>query len=150
MDLLSALIRGSKAWANPIAEAYASGNRDVAITIVRPAGLPVFDRVTGGYTETQDTTIFTGLARIWPVQGSAQVTVGEDVQDISQVKISVDNYDGTHPRLEDLVIVGATPEADDANVSRRVFTIADVEVGGYFNTGWTFTGTGVAESRRNP
>jgi hypothetical protein len=147
-DLVSALVKASKAFADPIVSSYASGNRTYQVRITRPGDDPTYDRATGEFSNPDDVLVYEGPARIWPITGSAQVTAGDEVEDISQVHISIDDTALLPPRLEDLVTVLVDEASQAGHVADRQYTVADVQVGGHFSYGWHLTGSGVAPSRR--
>lgn len=148
MSLLSAMVAASKKVADPLVASYASGNRVYTVRLTRPGAPSTFDRATGAYTDIPDEVLYTGPGRIWPITGGASVTFEDERSDISSVRVSIDDYDGEPPRLDDVLEVLDTPQAQAAHLAGRVYEVSDVEVGGHYGYGWHLTGTGIAPSRR--
>lgn len=147
-DLLSAMVGDAKAWADPQVESYTHGNRLYDVVIVRPVLLPNYDRATNTFDNPDDQPVYTGKARIYPVSGGPSVSVGEEVLDLASLRISIDAVVDAPPRMEDLVTVVDNAASQAGHLANRVFTVTDVEVGGFFPYGWTLTGHGIAPSRR--
>ena len=149
MDLLSALVRGSKDWAQPIAASYASGNRVYAVRISRPVVLPTYDRDTGVFDNPEDSLVYDGPARIYPLSGGAQLSTGDEITEASSVTISIDSDVELVPRVDDLIEVVEDGQSTETHLAHRVFTVVDVAVGGHFAIGFTLTAVGAAPSRRS-
>lgn len=148
-DLLSALVRGSKNYAQPKAASYASGNRPYLVRLTRVGAAAFYDRDTSLLVNPVDTTLYTGPARIFPVTGPVEMEIGDERATLSSARISIDNYTGPEPRVDDLLEVLNNDQSQLARLVGRIFTITDVEVGGHFDIGWELTGTGIAPSRRS-
>lgn len=147
-DLLSAMVAASKGYAQPIAQSYASGNRPYLVRLTRVGAASYFDRTTKVLVNPPDVTLYTGPARIFPVTGPVELELGDERQTFSSARISIDNYTGSEPRVDDLVEVLDNAQAQLGRLVGRVFTVNDVEAGGHFDIGWELTTTGVAPSRR--
>lgn len=146
-DLLSAMVGRSKDVAQPLAQAFASGNRPYRVRLERPGDRPSFDRETGTMTNPVDEVIYVGPARIFPVTGPLELEVGDERTTFSSARISIDNFAGD-PRVDDIVTVLDNPQGELGRLVGRQFTVLDVEVGGHFDIGWELTTQGVAPSRR--
>lgn len=147
-DLLSALVQRSKQVADPLAAAYASGNRPFTVLLTRPAVLPTFDRSTRGFSNTDDEVLYRGRARIYPASSGSELDVAGERTSFSSARASIDLYEGPMPRIDDLLEVLATEQSTTTHLAGRTFAVADVEVGGHYGIGYVLTLTGVAPSRR--
>lgn len=144
---MSALVQASKAYAEPMARAYAEGNRVYVVTVERPGGPATFDRATGAFVDPPDTVLYTGPARIFPATGGADLDIGDERTPFNAATITINLYDGTPPRVDDVVRVTSTPQSRATHLADRVFEVTGVDVGGHYGTGWTLQTLGAAPSR---
>lgn len=156
-DLLSALVQRSKQVADPIATAYASGNRPFHVRVSRPSVIATFDRDTGQLTNPADQVLYEGPARIWTVTGGVEMEIGDERTMFSSARASIDStvrdaqgntVPVTIPRVDDLFEILPNGQSQATHLSGRAFTVTDIEVGGHYSTGYVLTLSGVAPSRR--
>lgn len=154
-DLLSAMVARSKQAADPIATAYASGNRPFTVTITRPGARSSFDRDAAEFVNPADDIIYSGPARIWTVSGGVDLDIGDERMTLSNARASIDAFTADNapdpalfPRVDDVFTVVTTPQASQTHLVGRVFAVGDVEAGGHFGLGFVMSLTGVAPSRR--
>lgn len=147
-DLLSAMVAASKKVADPIASAYASGNRAYRVKLERPGLLPTFDRDAGAFTNPEDAVLYTGPARIHESNGGSTMDIAGEEMTLTAVTISIDSYTGLGPRIDDLVTVLSNDASIATHLVDRVFTVTGVQVGGHFGIGYVLYTVGVAPSRR--
>lgn len=147
-ELLSALVQRSKQVADPIAQAYASGNRAFQVRLIRPHVTATFDRDSSTFVNPPDETLYEGPARFWPGGQGVELEIGDERTSFTSARCSINLYDGKPPRVDDLVEVLDTRQSRATHLAGRVFSVSDVEVGGHFSTGYTLTLSGAAPSRR--
>lgn len=148
MSLLSAIVRSSRDYAKPIAQAYASGNRPFTIEVRRPAGgMPTYDRTTNTMTNPEDPLLYRGPGRIHLSSPDTRIEVGEEDTSFISTMISIDTYDGEPPQVDDTVTVVGSADAADAHLTGRVFEVTGVERGGHFDIGWRLDVQGAMPSR---
>ena len=147
-DLLSALVQRSKQVADPRAAAYASGNRPYMVTLVRPGVAATYNRATKAMTNPVDVLLYTGPARFTVLAGPVEVEVGDERTTLSSATISIDAYNGSAPRVDDIVAVLVSAQSTATHMSGRQFTVTGVEAGGHFGIGYIMSALGVAASRR--
>lgn len=148
-DLLSALVQRSKQVADPIAQAYASGNRPYQVSLSRPGAPPTWDRNTNTMVNPIDEVLYTGPGRFPVGSGPVELEVGGERQTFTSVRCSINPYIGPRPRIDDLLTVLDTPQSQATQMVGRTFTVQGVEVGGHFAIGYQLTLMGVDPSRRN-
>lgn len=157
MSLLAALVQRSKQVADPVAQAYAAGNRPFTVRLMRPATAGTFDRATRDFVNAADQLLYQGPARIWTGGGGMELEIGDERTSFTSARCSLNYFDATTspaealelaPRVDDLLEVLDTPQGAATHLVGRSFTVGDVEVGGHFGTGWVLTLTGAAPSRR--
>lgn len=156
-DLVSALARASRDYAAPIAQAYASGNREYHVRIDRPGDPGVFDRSTGQWTGRARALIYDGPARIMDDPDSAPRDIGDETIPFNVVRVSLDRFsDATSstgfagPRADDVITVIDDPMSREGNIAGRRYEITGVGLGGFISTGWLVTAQGPAPSRHDP
>lgn len=147
-DLLSALVQRSKQIADPLAAAYASGNRAFTVELSRPGADVTFDRDAKAFLNPADPVLYTGPARIYTITGGMELQIGDEDMVLSSARISIDSYDGPAPQHGDLLTIIDTAQAQNTHAVGRVFQVEDVEIGGHFGIGYTMTTRGVAPSPR--
>lgn len=163
-DLVSAIARGSRVFAEPIAQAFASGNRTWLVELRRPSGQPDFNRDEGAFVKRTAETYYRGPARIFP---SAETTreVGDEDVPFNVARATVDFFtpqvldeddvvvsgNSAHPdwqpRADDILVVMPDPQSAQDHLDDRVFEITGVNVGGYIATGWSLELVSAAPSR---
>lgn len=148
-DLTSALVASSKQWAQPIAAAYASGNRVYHVLVTRPGDPGTFDRNTGQWVGRTTTTVYDGQARIWVDEGTGLREEGDEQIPFNDIRLSIDHSDPM-PRVDDALHVVDDAQSASTQLAGRDFEITGVEIGGHFDTGVTLSATGAAPSRHNP
>lgn len=140
LSALSAFTRRSLAWGTRAAQEQAAGAMTATVRVRRPSR-PVFDpdtnRLAAGTTLT---TLYTGMARVSPVTGTAPIPIGEDLIYYSSVYVTLP-FSARTPQVNDVVEVLEHP--DPAAVD-RIFRITDVEVGGLMPSTYRVHATGVA------
>lgn len=146
-DLLSAMVAGSKEWAEPVAAAYAEGNRRLRVIITRPGTEVSYDRDTG-FTNPDDTEVYDGPARMWPVGWGSTLNAGDEVIEATSARISINEDVDVAPRVDDLVHIFDDAESRKVHVAGRDFTVVGVEVGGHFGIGYHLDLVGAEPSRR--
>jgi len=146
-DLLSALVMGSKKYADPIASSYAAGNRPFTVRITRPGVLPTYDRATKVFTNPADELVYDGPGRLTTASGGGSTVIGDEETQFSTVRLSI-NGGGTAPRRDDLVLVVDDAQSQATHIAGRVFTVLDVEVGGHYGIGFVLSLSGAEPSRR--
>lgn len=129
------------ARATKVARTYAEGNMNSAVRITRPTEA-VFNRSTGVLDEPAEALVYAGKARITPLQGPVQLSIGDDPQFYSSCNVSVPLT--VMPQVDDIVQITASP---DPGVIGRVFRIEDVEGGGEMPVVRRVRATGVQHSR---
>lgn len=156
-DLLSALVQRSKQVADPLAQAYAAGNRPFTVRLTRPGTAGTFNRATRDFDNPADQLLYQGPARIWSAAGGVELEIGDERTSFTNARCSLNYFSADTsppearelaPRVDDLLEVLDTPQGVATHLVRRVFTVGDVEVGGHFGTGWVLTLSGAAPSRR--
>lgn len=95
------------------------------VTIHRP-GTPSFNATSGTMTAQGATTIWSGPARIYSIQGSLQV-VGGGIASLGQTTISVPQ-DAPLAKVDDMVEVTSSP--DDPAIVGKQYRVIDVTEGG--------------------
>ena len=146
-DLLSAMVKASKKVADPLAAAYASGNRPFTVRITRPTTVGSYDRKTNKFINDPDELIYQGPARIYAATGGLELEIGDERTTFTSARASIDGG-GQPPRVDDLFAIVDTDQAQATHLVGRVFTVSDVEVGGHFGIGYRLSLSGAAPSRR--
>lgn len=116
-----------------------------SIRILR-GSLGGFDETTGiggGLTNTQ--VVYFGKARVWNVNGSGVINVGEGTIDTRQTFISYP-IDQPVARRDDIVLI-LSAELSDDDLNDRVFRVLDVDGGGYIGAARKMTCTSFYPSR---
>lgn len=147
-DLLSALVQRSKQVADPVAAAYASGNRPFRVRLTRPHVVATYSRDLRQFINPDDAPLYLGRARITTAAGGSEMEIGDERMTISAARASIDQYKGPMPRIDDLLEVLSTPQSTQTHLAGRVFKVDSVEVGGHFGIGYVLLLSGVAPSRR--
>lgn len=148
MSLLTAMVNASRAYAQPVAKAYASGNRPFTVELRRPGGAePTYDRVTHQMTNPEDPLLYRGPGRIHLANPDTQIEIGEERTSFISTVISIDTYDGDPPQVDDTVTVVDDAESRATHMAGRVFEVTGVERGGHFDIGWRLNVTGAMPSR---
>lgn len=148
-DLTSALVAASKSYAEPIASAYAAGNRAYHVRITRPGDPGVFDRNTGRWVGRTVDLVYDGPARIWVDGGTGLREEGDEQIPFNDIRLSINQGDRL-PRVDDDLHVVDDAQSEGTQLAGRDFEITGVEIGGHFATGVTLSATGAAPSRHNP
>lgn len=148
-SLLSALVSRSKQVADPLAAAYASGNRPFTVRVTRPGPPSTFDRATGQMDNPADLEVYLGPARISTLSGPVELEIGDERTTMSSARISIDAGGELFPRVDDIVDVVETEQATQTHLVGRSFTVTDVEAGGHFGIGYVLSVMGIAPSRRS-
>jgi len=105
-----------------------------------------FDETTGiGGGLTNVTVIYRGKARIWNVNGSGVINVGEGTIDTRQTYISYP-IDAPVARRDDIVEI-LDAELSDNDLDNRTFRVLDVDGGGYIGAARKMTCTSFYPSR---
>lgn len=152
-DLASAIARGSRVYAEPIAQSFAAGNRTWAVELRRPTGQPGFDREAGAFVKRTSTTYYAGPARIFPSSETTREVGDEDVPfNVARATVDFLSSDNSahpdwRPRADDILVVMTDPQATENQLVGRVFEITGVNVGGYISTGWSLELVGAGPSR---
>lgn len=148
-SLVSALIKASKAYADPIAAAYASGNRPYTVLITRAAAEPGFDRDTGQFQQSTRGEVYNGPARIYASPGGAELDIGDERTSFNSATITIDNTDGPQPRVGDQIRVQIDAQSEATHIAYHLFDVTGVEVGGHYGVGWTLQTLGVSPGRHD-
>lgn len=148
-DLLGAAVQASVRIGTQLVGRYAGANRTYVVRLWRPGADPTFDRTTGTWTNPPDTKLYEGPARIRPTAPGGVVDVGDEPVYFASAMISIDEYEGTQPRRNDLVEVVVDATSTGTRISGRWFKVEDVEVGGLLDYGPVLSCSGTAPSRRN-
>lgn len=153
-DLASAIVRSSRAYAQPIAAAYASGNRHFLVELRRPSGgKPFYDRDTGLLVNPEDPLLYRGPARIHLGGPDVEIEVVDEGTSMLSTVISIDPTDSEDrapsPRADDSVTIIDNADSQAAHLAGRVFEVTGVERGGHFDIGWRLHVLGAMPSRQN-
>lgn len=124
------------------AQRYAESNMIAAVSISRPTAL-VFNQTTGALVETSAAPLYVGKARITPMSGPLQFSVGDEPQFYSAASVSIP-LAAPVPRIDDVLTVTAHP---DPAVVGRVFRITDVTGAGEIPDCRRLSVVGVQHSR---
>ena len=146
-SLLAALVRDSKTYGDPLAAEYASGNRSYLVTLTRPSAPSSFDRTSGQFLNVADQVLYIGPARVYGSSGASELEIGDERTPFTSTTISIDDYAGLGPEVDDVVQVMDTPQAQANNIALRFFEVTGVDVGGHFGIGWTLRVLGAGPSR---
>lgn len=158
-DLLSAMVQRAKAYASPIAQSYASGNRPYRVEIHRPGPPQEYDRTTQQMVNPADILVYRGAAKIGDLGGPIELDIGGERITMASAQISID-YDTEidpedpnaqvrlAPRVDDVVTVLEDEQSLATHIAGRTFTVTAAGAGGHYGIGWVLQALGVSPSRR--
>jgi hypothetical protein len=105
-----------------------------------------FDETTGiGGGIANSTIVYQGRARVWGVNGSGVINVGEGTIDTRQTYVSYP-IDSPVARRDDIVVI-LQDDLSDTDLDGRVFRVLDVDGGGYIGAARKLTCTSFYPSR---
>lgn len=148
-DLLAAAVKASVRYGQRMVSQYAGANRTYVVKLWRPGADPTFDRTTGQWTNPPDDLLYNGPARVRPTGPGSVMDVGDEPVYFASAAISINEYDGTQPRRNDLVEIVSDAQSTGTRIAGRWFKVEDVEVGGLIDYGIGLSCTGVQPHRRN-
>jgi hypothetical protein len=92
------------------------------IVIARPS-TPSFNSTTGTLTAHSNSTIYSGKARVYPMQGPQVSVLGEETIVYRQTSVSIPNSAPT-PKVGDLIVIKASNTKGLINQQLRVLDVA--------------------------
>ena len=106
---------------------------------------PALNTTTGLYEATEGVDVYSGVARIWNVEGAGIITVGEADLATQSTFCSIP-WDATPvPDVDQTVVVTACP--GDSDLVGRSFRIMSVDGGGLMRATRRMQITGITENR---
>jgi hypothetical protein len=156
ISLPTLVTRRSLAFGQTLSRQYADGAMNSLVIITRPV-VAFYDETTREYAMPAVTTIYddtnelggwTGLgakAGITVAGGPITMNMGDEPTYYSSATVYIPQSAPNAPRIDDLVLVMASPDTDMVGRNMRII---DVPVGGRISTSTALSCIGIAPSRQ--
>lgn len=156
MNLAAAAARLSLNFGQSIAQAFSKDSMNSLIIITRPNS-GSYDQVNREYNVPTSPVIYdemdpdgnyTGMgapAGITPAAGPITYSVGDEPTYYESLTANIPVDCPIQPRIDDMVLVVASPDRD---LATRMFRVTDVPAGGRINPSTTLSCVGIAPSRQ--
>lgn len=149
-SLTTGLTRKSMAFATTVAIAHALGAMNSLVLIERDGG---YDEATREYDLEKTVTIYDnalvpgsgGEAGVVVTDGPSTMDIGDEPAYFDALTVYIPQHSPNLPRIDDLIFVMATPDADLVD---RVFRVTSVANGGRILASNRISAVGVAPSKQ--